>query len=42
MENKENTKKVWTTPVIFDLDVDRTKSGDIATAEVGSSNAPPS
>jgi|WetSurMetagenome_2_1015567.scaffolds.fasta_scaffold158861_2 hypothetical protein len=36
------TKKEWVTPEIYDLDVDKTATGDIYSIEIGTSAGPTS
>jgi hypothetical protein len=40
MEENKETKKEWATPEIFDLDVDRTTSGDIHPTEIATTAGP--
>jgi hypothetical protein len=40
MEEIKETKKEWAPPEIFDLDVDRTASGDINPVEINTSVGP--
>jgi len=42
MEKIKETKKEWATPEIFDLDVDRTATGDIDPIERATSTGPSS
>jgi len=39
-EKEQVTKKEWATPEIFDLDVDKTTSGDIYSKEIASTAGP--
>jgi hypothetical protein len=40
MEEIKETKKEWEIPEIFDLDVDKTASGDIHPTEFGTTAGP--